>query len=59
MTLFPSICQRVDITEDRGVTDEEAKDITRIAIDYVSKDSSVKVESKGKDDGRALWIYHK
>jgi hypothetical protein len=46
----------VDITQDRGVTEDEIQGITRMAIDYVSKDGNVEVKSKGKE---GLWLYHK
>ena len=46
----------VDITEDKGITDAgEFADITRFAVNYVSSDPRVKVESKSS----ALWITHK
>lgn len=45
------------IAEDRGIIDsEEFEDITRIAVNYVTNDPRVNVESKGKEGEWALWI---
>lgn len=50
----------IDITEDKGIADSgEFEEISTLAMQYVSSDSRVVVESKRNEAGSELWITHK
>ena len=50
----------IDITEDKGITNAgEFEEISSLAMQYVSSDPRVVVESRRNEAGSELWITHK